>query len=85
MNFDEEPVLNRFETQLEKSGVEIIKLRNIDLSWTFVDMNDVIEGYRGERYILIFPFCSKNTLKRSGLISKNLQRSWMNIIKINIH
>ena len=40
MNFDEEPVLNRFETQLEKSGVEIIKLRNIDLSWTFVDMNE---------------------------------------------
>jgi len=72
MNFDEEPVLNRFETQLEKSGVEIIKLRNMDLSWTFVDMNDVIKAYKGEKYILIFPFCSKKHIKKKWPYFKEL-------------
>ena len=74
MNFDEEPVLNRFETQLEKSGVEIIKLRNMDLSWTFVDMNDVIKGYKGEKYILIFPFCSKKHIKKKWPYFKELTK-----------
>ena len=74
MNFDEEPVLNRFETQLEKSGVEIIKLRNMDLSWTFVDMNDVIKAYKGEKYILIFPFCSKKHIKKKWPYFKELTK-----------
>ncbi len=58
-DFDEEPVLDRMKIQLRKSGIKTKKIKNIDLSWSFVDIEKIIKNYTRQEYILIFPFCSK--------------------------
>jgi len=58
-DFDQEPVLDRMEIQLNKSGVNTEKIKKIDLSWSFVDIEQIAKNYTRQEYILIFPFCSK--------------------------
>ena len=58
-DFDQEPVLKRMKTQLVKSGIKTKKINDVDLSWTFVDLDKLIKRYSNGNYILIFPFCSK--------------------------
>ena len=58
-DFDKDPVLDRMEVQLKKSGVETHFVKNIDLSWTLTDVSRLIRQYANEDYILLFPFCSK--------------------------
>ena len=58
-DFDQEPVLKRMKTQLVKSGIKTKKINDIDLSWTFVNLDKLIKRYSNGNYILIFPFCSK--------------------------
>lgn len=58
-DFDQEPVLERMRLQLEKSGIKTNKVNKVDLSWSFVDIEEVIKKYTSQDYILIFPFCSK--------------------------
>ena len=47
------------KTQLVKSGIKTKKINDVDLSWTFVDLDKLIKRYSNGNYILIFPFCSK--------------------------
>ena len=70
-DFDKDPVLDRMEIQLKKSGVETHFVKNIDLSWTLTDVSRLIRQYANEDYILLFPFCSKKIQIRSGPISKS--------------
>jgi len=58
-DFDEEPVLERMEIQLKKSGIKTNNVNKANLSWSFVDIEKVIKQYTSQAYILIFPFCSK--------------------------
>ncbi len=58
-DFDQEPVLDRMEIQLNKSGVKTDKIKKIDLSWSFVDIDKLVKNYTTGEYVLIFPFCSK--------------------------
>ncbi len=58
-DFDKEPVLDRMELQLKKSGIETIFTKNIDLSWATLDVSRLIRQYANNEYILLFPFCSK--------------------------
>ena len=58
-DFDQEPVLDRMEIQLNKSGVKTEKIKKIDLSWSFADIEEIAKNYIRQEYILIFPFCSK--------------------------
>jgi len=58
-DFDQEPVLERMEIQLRKSGIKTNKTKKSDLSWSFTDIEKIIKKYTDKEYILIFPFCSK--------------------------
>ena len=58
-DFDENPVLDRMELQLKKSGIETEFIKNINLDWAIKDVSRLIRQYTNNEYILLFPFCSK--------------------------
>jgi ADP-heptose:LPS heptosyltransferase len=58
-DFDKEPVLERMELQLKKSGIETEFTRNINIDWAVTDVSRLIKQYANSEYILLFPFCSK--------------------------
>ena len=57
-DFDQDPVLDRMEIQLKKSGVETEFTKNIDLSWAVENTSYLVKKYTNREYILLFPFCS---------------------------
>ena len=57
-DFDDEPVLDRMEIQLNKSGVKTEFTKNIDLSWAVENTSHLVKKYTNREYILLFPFCS---------------------------
>ena len=57
-DFDQNPVLDRMEIQLKKSGVDAEFTKNVDLSWATTDISRLLKQYANDEYILIFPFCS---------------------------
>jgi len=57
-DFDQDPVLNRMEIQLKKSGIETEFTKNIDLSWAVENTSHLVKKYTNREYILLFPFCS---------------------------
>ena len=57
-DFEKDPVLDRIQKQLIKSGVETEFTKNIDLSWAVEDISRLIKQYANADYILLFPFCS---------------------------
>ena len=58
-DFDKEPVLDRMELQLKKSGLVTEFTKNINLDWAIKDVTRLLKQYSNSEYILIFPFCSK--------------------------
>jgi ADP-heptose:LPS heptosyltransferase len=56
--FDEEPVLNRMEIQLKKSGIKTLNVQKSNLNWAIVNIRNITKNYFNGKYILIFPFCS---------------------------
>ena len=71
-DFDKEPVLDRMEIQLNKSGVKTDKIKKVDLSWSFVDIEAIIKKNTDKKYILIFPFCSKKHPEKKWPFFKEL-------------
>ena len=57
-DFDQDPVLDRMEIQLKKSGIDTEFTKNIDLDWTKIDISRLLKQYANDEYILLFPFCS---------------------------
>jgi len=57
-DFDKDPVLDRMEIQLKKSGIDTEFTKNIDLSWSIEDISRLVKQYANDEYILLFPFCS---------------------------
>ena len=57
-DFDKDPVLDRMEIQLKKSGLETQFTKNIDLSWAVENTSHLVKKYTNREYILLFPFCS---------------------------
>ena len=57
-DFDQEPVLDRMVIQLQKSGIEPVFTKSIDLGWATSDISRLIKQYTNGEYILLFPFCS---------------------------
>ena len=57
-DFDKDPVLDRVEMQLKKSGIETEFTKNIDLSWAVENTSHLVKKYTNREYILLFPFCS---------------------------
>ena len=58
-DFDKDPVLERMELQLKKSGIETEFTRNVNIEWAIKDVSRLIKQYANGEYILLFPFCSK--------------------------
>ena len=71
-DFDQDPVLDRMETQLKKSGVETEFTKNIDLSWATTDISRLLKQYANNEYILLFPFCSLKHQKKKWPYFKEL-------------
>ena len=57
-DFDKDPVLDRMDIQLKKSGIETEFTKNIDLSWAVENTSHLVKKYTNREYILLFPFCS---------------------------
>ncbi len=71
-DIDHEPVLDRMELQLKKSGIETEFTKNINLDWALIDISRLIKQYANSEYILIFPFCSKKHQKKKWPYFKDL-------------
>ena len=57
-DFNQDPVLDRMEIQLKKSGIDTQFTKNIDLNWATTDISRLLKQYANNEYILFFPFCS---------------------------
>jgi ADP-heptose:LPS heptosyltransferase len=63
-DFDKEPVLERMEIQLKKSGIKTVNVKKSNLNWAAVNIRNITKNYFNGKYILIFPFCSSKLLKK---------------------
>ena len=71
-DFDKDPVLDRMEIQLKKSGIETEYVKNIDLSWAVSDISRLTKQYANNDFILLFPFCSKKLPQKKWPYFKEL-------------
>ena len=71
-DFDNYPVLDRFQLQLKRSGIPTNNVKNVDLKWAYEDLSQLTRRYTNRDYILIFPFCSKKHLKKKWPFYKEL-------------
>ena len=56
--FDEKPVLDRFEHQLKTSGIHTSHTMNPDFGWSCSNISQIKNEYDLKNYIILFPFCS---------------------------
>ena len=56
--FDKHSVLDRFNHQLQTSGIKTSYTLNPDFSWACSDISEIKDNYKLNRFILLFPFCS---------------------------
>ena len=71
-DFDQDPVLDRMEIQLKKSGIETEFIKNIDLEWANSDIARLRRQYANGEYILVFPFCSEKLPQKKWPFFKEL-------------
>ena len=71
-DFDKDPVLERMELQLKKSGIETEFTRNVNIEWAIKDVSRLIKQYANNEYILLFPFCSKKHQNKKWPYFKDL-------------
>ena len=58
--FDKHSVLDRFNHQLQFSGLKTSHTLNPDFSWACSDINEIKKSYKLNKFILLFPFCSSH-------------------------
>ena len=58
IEFDKKPVLDRFDHQLKKSGLNTFNTMKPDFSWALTNIDSIKKNYDLEEYIVLFPFCS---------------------------
>ena len=56
--FDKNPVLERFDHQLKKSGILTEHTMKPDFLWSCSDISKTKHDYNLDKYIILFPFCS---------------------------
>ena len=71
-DFNKDPVLDRIEIQLKKSGIETEFTKNIDLSWAIKNISHLVKQYTNREYILLFPFCSPKLINKKWPYFKEL-------------
>jgi ADP-heptose:LPS heptosyltransferase len=63
--FDKISVLERFDHQLNESGINTSNTLKPDFSWASTDTSEIKNFYKINKYILLFPFCSPHlTIKK---------------------
>jgi len=58
IEFDKNPVLDRFDHQLKTSGLNTTHTMLPDFSWSCSDITNIKSNYKLDKYIILFPFCS---------------------------
>ena len=56
--FDKSSVLERFDHQLKDCGLNTPNTLKPDFSWASTNISKIINFYKLDKYILLFPFCS---------------------------
>jgi len=56
--FDKKPVLDRFDHQLKTSGIKTEHTMKPNFSWAVTNIDNIKEGFKLDKYIVLFPFCS---------------------------
>ena len=56
--FDKKPVLNRFEHQLKKSGLDTKNTMTPNFDWACTNIDSIKKKFNLTKYIVLFPFCS---------------------------
>ena len=56
--FDKFSVLDRFNHQLQSSGLKTSYTLNPDFSWACSDISQIKDLFKLDKFILLFPFCS---------------------------
>ena len=57
-DFNQRPVLERFKTQLDNSNIKIKYSLKPDFSWACLNIDQIVNKFFGNKFILIFPFSS---------------------------
>ena len=57
-DFNQHPVLERIKTQLENSNIKIKYSLKPDFSWACINIDQIVNKFFGNKFILIFPFSS---------------------------
>ena len=63
-DFDKNSVLSRFEHQLKSSGISTNHTLRPDFSWSLSDISQIKNYHQLEKYIILFPFCSAQTISK---------------------
>jgi ADP-heptose:LPS heptosyltransferase len=58
IEFDKNPVLDRFYHQLKTSGLNTLNTMKPDFSWACTNIDNIKNYYDLDKYIVLFPFCS---------------------------
>ena len=58
VEFDKNPVLDRFNHQLKTSGLNTLNTMRPDFSWACTNIDNIKKNYGLDEYIILFPFCS---------------------------
>ena len=58
VEFDKNPVLDRFDHQLKISGLNTLNTMKPDFSWACINIDNIKKNHDLEKYIVLFPFCS---------------------------
>ena len=60
VEFDKNPVLNRFDHQLKTSGVQTLHTLKPNFDWSCTNIDNIKNKYDLRKYIVLFPFCSEH-------------------------
>jgi len=78
-DLNESSVLDRFNYQLENSGIKTNYTLKPDFSWASTNINQILNRFFNKKYIMIFPFSSNQLKHKRWPYYKEL----INIIKSN--
>ena len=75
IDFDKDTVLNRFEHQLNVSGIKTNHVTKPDFSWSCEDISEIKKKYNLKKYLILFPFSSSHlTIKRWPYYNEFIKR-----------
>jgi len=64
VEFDKNPVLNRFEHQLKTSGLETENTMKPNFTWATSNIDIIKREFNLDKYIVLFPFCSAHLIHK---------------------